>query len=123
MMNILGTQGVSDYRPKYYLKLGCDPGRPMVKYSCYDGVVNLNREAVRRVENEELHMMTIEVSSRPKLTGIVRRKAFYIFCSDVQYVAQTHANIPDNARCDEYDREQHRPDYFSNNICTLRNGC
>ncbi|GFT04875.1 histone-lysine N-methyltransferase SETMAR [Trichonephila clavipes] len=38
-------------------------------------------------------------------------------------VAQTLANVPDNARCDGYDSEQHRRDYFSNDICTLRNGC
>ncbi|GFV81985.1 hypothetical protein TNCV_3151831 [Trichonephila clavipes] len=38
-------------------------------------------------------------------------------------VTQTHANVPDNSRCDGYDREQHRLVYFSNDICTLRNGC
>ncbi|GFV05378.1 uncharacterized protein TNCV_225891 [Trichonephila clavipes] len=40
-----------------------------------------------------------------------------------RHVAQTHANVPDNARWDGYDREQHRLDYFSNVIYTLRNGC
>ncbi|GFS97172.1 THAP-type domain-containing protein [Trichonephila clavipes] len=38
-------------------------------------------------------------------------------------VTQTHANVPDNAKCDGYDREKRRLDYFSNDICTLRNGC
>ncbi|GFW30730.1 hypothetical protein TNCV_4088501 [Trichonephila clavipes] len=64
----------------------------------------------------------IEVLSRPKLTGIVRGKAFLhvlrrrpIGCPD--------SNAPDNARCDGYDSEQHRLDYFSNDICALRNGC
>ncbi|GFT78409.1 uncharacterized protein TNCV_981881 [Trichonephila clavipes] len=30
--------------------------------------------------------------------------------------AQTHANVPDNAKCDGYDREQHRLDQHSQNI-------
>ncbi|GFX61167.1 hypothetical protein TNCV_4565621 [Trichonephila clavipes] len=69
----------------------------------------------------KLHSVAIEVSSRPKLTGIVR--GFTCFAQTSNRLAQTNANMPYNAKCDGYDREQHRLDYFSNDICTLRNEC
>ncbi|GFV39252.1 hypothetical protein TNCV_289291 [Trichonephila clavipes] len=73
---------------------------------------------------DRLDSVAIEVSSRSKLTGIVRGKSiFTCFAQTFDKVTQTHANIPDNARCDGYDGEQHRLDYFTNDICTLRNGC
>ncbi|GFW09357.1 hypothetical protein TNCV_2066161 [Trichonephila clavipes] len=69
-----------------------------------------------------LPVKTDKSSSRPKLTGIVRGKAFLhvLRRRSIGLMFQTHANVPDNARCN---REQHRLDYFSNDICTLRNGC
>ncbi|GFW10789.1 hypothetical protein TNCV_4919081 [Trichonephila clavipes] len=57
-------------------------------------------------------LVDIEVSSRPKLTGIVRGKVFLhvlrrrpIGCPDSR--KRTH-----NAKCDGYDREQHTQDFF-----------
>ncbi|GFT06038.1 hypothetical protein TNCV_1594711 [Trichonephila clavipes] len=47
------------------------------------------------------------VSSRPKLTGIERGKAFLHVLRRRPIVAQTHANVPYNARCDGYDRKRH----------------
>ncbi|GFX34139.1 zinc finger MYM-type protein 1-like [Trichonephila clavipes] len=43
-----------------------------------------------------------------------------MFCADVRWVAQTHANVPNNARCDGYDREQHRLDCYSKDIGSTR---
>ncbi|GFX36191.1 hypothetical protein TNCV_2065321 [Trichonephila clavipes] len=84
---------------------------------------------VKSVENsnvillECLDSVAIEVSSRPKLTGIVQGKAF------LHVLRRRPIGCPDSrkrteiARSDGYDSEQHRLDYFSNDICTSRNGC
>ncbi|GFU18065.1 hypothetical protein TNCV_1446251 [Trichonephila clavipes] len=50
------------------------------------------------------HSVAIEVSSQRKLTGIVRGEAFLHVFADARYVAQTNANVPNNVRCDGYDR-------------------
>ncbi|GFU89448.1 transposon Tf2-9 polyprotein [Trichonephila clavipes] len=72
----------------------------------------LSSNVCLRLKNPD--SVATEVSSRPKLTGIVRGKAFLHVCADVRLVALTHANVPDNARCDGYDSEEHRLDYFCN---------
>ncbi|GFU31493.1 hypothetical protein TNCV_3539131 [Trichonephila clavipes] len=86
---------------------------------CPDLVVCLKRDL--QCLRHQLDSVAIGVSSRPNLTGIVRGKAF------LHVLRRRPIGCPDsrkrtyNARCDGYDREQHRLDYFSNDICTLRN--
>ncbi|GFV21868.1 hypothetical protein TNCV_4525551 [Trichonephila clavipes] len=72
---------------------------------------------------QELDSVAIEVSSRPKLTGIVRGKAFLHVLRRRPIGCPDSRKLPGNARCDGYDREQHILDYFSNDISTLRNVC
>ncbi|GFW44951.1 transposable element Tcb2 transposase [Trichonephila clavipes] len=48
-----------------------------------------------------------EVSRRPKQTGFVRGKAFLHVLRRRPIGCPDSLNVPDNARCDEYDREQH----------------
>ncbi|GFW78088.1 hypothetical protein TNCV_135581 [Trichonephila clavipes] len=56
--------------------------------------------------------VAIEVSSRPKLTGIVRGKAFLHVLRRRPIGCPDSRKRTDNAKCDGYDREQHRLDYF-----------
>ncbi|GFS80581.1 hypothetical protein TNCV_3870081 [Trichonephila clavipes] len=49
----------------------------------------------------------IGVSSRPKLTGIVRGKAFLHVLRRRPIGCPDSPNVPYNARCDGYDRERH----------------
>ncbi|GFU14777.1 hypothetical protein TNCV_2806981 [Trichonephila clavipes] len=62
---------------------------------------NVRRSMKRRCEACITCGGPIGVSSRPKLTGIVRGKAF------LHVLRRRRIGCPDSRRCDGYDRERH----------------
>ncbi|GFX28941.1 uncharacterized protein TNCV_3029841 [Trichonephila clavipes] len=65
------------------------------------------RGPVRSKQATALDSVAIGVSSRPKLTGIVRGKAFLHVLHRRPIGCPDSRKRPYNARCDGYDREQH----------------
>ncbi|GFX34495.1 hypothetical protein TNCV_3657331 [Trichonephila clavipes] len=78
--------------------------------TCYLLITKRSHELEPSTSKDPPYSIAIEVSSRPKLTGNVRGKAFFHVLRRRPIGCPDSRKRTDNARCDGYDSEQYRLD-------------